>query len=294
MKETVNRGLLITVIALVLVIGLLICKLTKDTTNKDNDATNNSNTQVTDIVEGAKDFDLNEAEQLLDKFGFKDVLGCNSTKIYDRFYSENYKKIVALNNAFLQENLKESKKCSDIYNSDNYNEQRGGYVGTIGYGICYKDKEANIISYEDANKIFKQMYGYDMTKEGISTITKKFDYYDYSAKLDEFVSLECGGCGMVCGPEQVINITKLKNAYIKNDELIIDVYYHIIDILEGNGFKYFYTNKSHDTVKLESQDLESAKKEVEEKYLDKLDVYEVVFTKKDGNYIFKSVTKKLS
>ena len=40
--------------------------------------------------------------------------------------------------------------------------------------------------------------------------------------------------------------------------------------------------------------IKAAEKEIEDKYLDKLDVYEVIFTKKDGNYIFKSLTKKLS
>ena len=40
--------------------------------------------------------------------------------------------------------------------------------------------------------------------------------------------------------------------------------------------------------------IKTTREEIEEKYLDKLDVYEVVFAKKDGNYIFKSLTKKLS
>ena len=58
MKNKVNKGLLITVIALVLVIGLLIFKLSKDTTStsKNSNTTSDNNTQV---VEGAKDFDLN-------------------------------------------------------------------------------------------------------------------------------------------------------------------------------------------------------------------------------------------
>ena len=77
MKDKVNKGLLITVIVLVLVIGLLIFKLTKDTisTNKDKNTTSDSNTQVVDKVEGAKDFDLKEAEQILNKFGFNERIG---------------------------------------------------------------------------------------------------------------------------------------------------------------------------------------------------------------------------
>ena len=92
MKEKVNKGLLITVIVLVLVIGLLVFKLTRDTvsTNKDKNTTSDNNTQVIDKVEGAKDFNLKEAEQLLDKFGFYEdefLLNITEKDIADIFYT---------------------------------------------------------------------------------------------------------------------------------------------------------------------------------------------------------------
>ena len=302
MKNKVNKGLLITVIVLVLVIGLLIFKLTKDTvsTNKDKNKTSDNNTQVIDKVEGAKDFDLKEAEQILDKFGFNTYIGCGSN-IYESFYSEPFKGSIVLKK--VSDSEKSKKKCSELYTEESkYNSS--AYQGE--YGVCYKDKEATIIPYDEANKIYTSMYGTDMPKKGFNTSNVSgmyYNFYDYNDSLNSFVQLECGGCGGACGPSLTIN--KIKSAYTIGDNLVIDVYYFyttelrtgVTASLEGGykeeEYKLLSTTKNGD-IKLESKDLESAKKEIEEKYLDKLDTYEVVFTKKDGNYIFKSLTKKLS
>ena len=302
MKSKVNKGLLITVIVLVLVIGLLVFKLTRDTvsTNKDKNTTSDNNTQVIDKVEGAKDFDLKEAEQLLDKFGFNENFGCGAN-IYDRYYSESFKQIVAIKK--VSDSVKTNKKCSEIYT-----ETREGEIGTYKgqNGVCYEDKGATLIPYEEANKIYKELYGEEIPKKGFNSANLGLYYimYDYNESLNSFVQLECGGCGGACSNQ--ININKVKSAYIVDENLVINVYHYNGGIDSNVKHVYVYTSKGYlnleaakiviDNIYGSEVDsaIAAAKKEIEEKYLDELDVYEVVFTKKDGNYIFKSLTKKLS
>lgn len=298
MKSKVNKGLLITVIVLVLVIGLLVFKLTRDTvsTNKDKNTTSDNNTQVIDKVEGAKDFDLKEAEELLDKFGFNERIGCGPG-IYDRFYDESFKQAVALRKA--SDTLKTKKKCSEIYTETREGEPNA-YKGQNG--VCYEEHGANLISYDEANKIYKELYDEDMPKKGFTTSGFYYNFYDYNESLNSFVQLECGGCGGACGPN--ININKIKSAYTVDDSLFIEVYYFSGGVNNNNVYvstSKGYLNLKASQIKFEIDNgpevdkvIADATKEIEEKYLDKLDVYQVVFTKKDGNYIFKSLTKKLS
>ena len=301
MKDKVNKGLLIAVIAMVLVICLLVFKLSEDTvsTNKEKNKTSDNNTQVVEKVEGAKDFDLKEAEELLDKFGFNENFGCG-TNIYDRYYSESFKQIVAIKK--VSDSVKTNKKCSEIYTEKR--EFDNAYKGQNG--VCYEDKGATLIPYDEANKIYKEMYGEDIPKKGFSSsnLGLYFIMYDYNESLNSFVSLECGGCGGACANQ--ININKIKSAYTVDDNLVIDVYHYNGGIDSNVKHVYVFTSKGY--LNLEASKIvidniygsevdkaiEAATKEIEEKYLDKLDVYEVIFTKKDGNYIFKSLTKKLS
>lgn len=299
MKDKVNKGLLIAVIALVLVICLLVFKLSEDTvsTNKEKNTTSDNNTQVIDKVEGAKDFDLKEAEQLLDKFGFNVNIGCGSG-VYDRFYDESFKQATALRK--VSDSVKTKKKCSELYN-ELYEGTAGSYKGK--YGVCYEDKGTNLIPYDEANKIYKEMYGTDISKKGFTTGGFYYNFYDYNESLNSFVQLECGGCGGACGP--TLHINKIKSAYTIEDNLVINVYYYSEGVYDTN-YIHVSTSKGYLNLKVSEKKIDpangvetdeiikEAEKEIEEKYLDKLDVYEVVFTKKDGNYIFKSLTKKLS
>ena len=248
----------------------------------------------------SNDFDLEQAEQLLTKFGFNEEIGCFSSKIYDSYYSDDYKQIVVLNNAFNNNELKTHKKCSEVYSSDKYSEERKAYEGD--YGVCYEEHGTSIIAYEDANKIYNELYGIDMPKKGVNSGSLSgmyYKFYDYIESLDSFAIIECGGCGGACGTNgnEFFDINKLRTAYTKDNSLIIEVYHDILEFkpaVDRDGeYKYVSTTKNRN-IKLSSKNVDDAKQEIEEKYLDKLDIYEVEFSKKDGNYIFKSLTKKLS
>ena len=178
-----------------------------------------------------------------------------------------------------------SSKTATIYKGEN--------------GVCAKGENINIIPYDEANKIYKNMYGEDMPKKGFTTYEISSLYYhnyDYNDSLNSFVELKCGACGGICTyGGNTVHINKIKSAYTIGDNLIIDVYYLNANNLTESNSKLkliSFSTKTHKDVTIDAEDLEGAKKEIEEKHLDKLDVYEVVFTKKDGNYIFKSLSSK--
>lgn len=249
--------------------------------------------------EKTKDFDLKEAEELLDKFGFNENIGCFSSKIYDGYYSDSYKQIIALNNAFKNKNLITSKKCSEVYSSDKYSKEYMAYKGD--YGVCNEEHGTSIVSYDEANKIYKEMYGVDIPKKGVNSTSISglyYKFYDYIESLDSFAKIECGGCGGACSDEKsYFDINKLKSAHIKDNTLIVEIYHNILELKDGinrDGEYQFVSTTKTMNIELSSKNIDDAKKEVEEKYLDKLDVYEIEFVKKGENYIFKSLTKKLS
>ena len=288
-----NMGLIIIIVLFGLIIlGLIgyICynKEKESSKNIENEITNNNDTTQNEIKEDL----LTQAEQLLDKFGFNEDIGCGYN-IYDRFYYDSFKKAIVLKK--VSDSVKKQKKCSEIYSEVlDYNPL--AYKGKNG--VCSIDKETNVIPYDEVNKIYKEMYGEDISKEGFATanhLSLFYSFYDYNQSLNSFVQLECGGCGGACGAD-AFTVKKIKNAYTKGDLLIVEVYYNALVLrttyLSDGEHKSVSTLKDH--IILSSKNIIDAKKEIEEQHLDKLDVYEVVFTKKDENYIFKSLAKKLS
>ena len=243
---------------------------------------------------------LNKNEKLLYDFGFYENFGCG-TNIYDKYYSESFKQVMALKK--VSNSVKTEKKCSEIYTETREGEP-GAYKGQNG--VCYEDIGTTLIPYDEANKIYKSMYGENMPKKGFNTLNYGFYYnfYDYNESLNSFVRLECGGCGGACFNQ--VNVNKIKSADTIGDNLVISVYHYHGGV--DSNYNYVHISTSKDYLALEASQIKfdpsngpevdkvikAAEKEIEEKYLDKLDVYEVVFTKKDGNYIFKSLTKKLS
>lgn len=283
-----NKGLLVVLILCVVIIlvlsGLLILKtLNKETSGDNNDEITNtdSNVQETEV----KDYDIAKAEELLEKFGFKDGIDYCGFRIYNSKYDEDYMKQQALKNVS-QDKIKKMN-CSEIYEQSDLNKGVTGYYkGENGH--CPQNGTVDVISYDSVNEIYKKMYGTNMGKTG-------FQFYDYNDTLNSFVKLECGACGGACGPSYYVE--KIKSAKQIGNELIIEVYY-------SNGHFYFKSPESDELVydldtkkihtRLDVNSIEEFKKEVLNKYLDKLDVYEIVFEKNDNDYVFKKLSMKLS
>ena len=252
----------------------------------------NDNLDKGSIIE-TKDYDLGKAEEILEYFGFNDNLG--GSKIYNHIYNDTFKKIKALEKV-------DSSKIKMVNCSDLYNEEYGTSYYKGEYGVCKKDAQVESISYEIVNEIHKQMYGVDMKKEGLATPNQEsgifgvlyYNFYDYNEELNSFVKLEGLGLGGATGP--YYNVNKIKSAKTIGNELIIEVYY-----LSGYPNYNNYTNEytynlvtSKIAKTLDVNSIEEFETTVLNNYLDKLDVYEVVFELKDNDYVFKKLSKKLS
>lgn len=287
-----NKGLLVVLILCVVMIlvlsGLLILKtLNKETSGDNNDEITNtdSNVQETEV----KDYDIAKAEELLESFGFKEGIPTCGFRIYNNGYDEDYMKAQALKKASQEKTNK--MNCSEIYKQSDLNKDNPRYYKGE-YGYCPQNGAVDVISYDSVNEIYKKMYGSNIEKEGFNKFTY---FYDYNESLNAFVKLDCGGCGGACGPSYYVE--KIKSAKQIGNELIIEVYYSdgYFDFKSPESDELAYdldTTKIH--TRLDVNSVEEFKKEVLNKYLDKLDVYEIVFEKNNNDYVFKKLSMKLS
>lgn len=283
MKKNVYFNVFILIITILVIVtgGYL-------TLNKNN---NKGQEKIDDDTKSPliKDFDILKAEEILEYFGFNVNFGCGSL-VYDSFYSDSYKKITAIEK--VEQSKIKNMKCSELYSElDLY----GNYKGENG--VCPQTKSTSVISYEDVNEIYKKMYGKSIEKEGFSsTRSMLYKFYDYNESLDSFVKLECGACGGACPPALNIIINKIKSAKLVDNNLIIQIY-HLNSSPYYNEYskKYIYRLETRKIqVGIDADNEKSFKDEVINKYLDKLDVYEITFKQKDNQYIFASLNEILS
>ncbi len=150
--------------------------------------------------------------------------------------------------------------------------------------------------------IYKEMYGTDMNKKGFTTTNMNgtfYNFFDYNESQNSYVYLDCGGCGGSCG--NMMSILKIKSSNEINNKKYIEVYGYFGELKQS---KKMYNNSEskililesgdNSRIELKAKDYESAKQEILTEKLDSLDVYEIVFNKIDGKYVFESFFKKLS
>ena len=280
-----KQKIIITILA-ILSIGLLGYIIFDKTNSKEEN--NKPLEEQKDLI--VKDYDLTKAEEILNYFGFNDNLSYCNVKIYDYFYDEDFKALQAIKKV---SKSKESKvNCSEIYKGKELHES-SYYIGDNLLGVCYKDEKTTLINYEDFNEIYVEMYGIEASKKGFSkSIEGNYYIYDYNEKLNSFIQLQCNGCGGACGEN--FSISKIKSAKEIGNELKIEVSYYFGQpyITEYSTVYNLETSKILKT--LDVTNIKDFEKEILNNYLEYLDVYEIVFENKDGNYIFKSLAKKLS
>ena len=234
--------------------------------------------------------DLSDDEKLLYDFGFYEKIGCGN--IFSSTYSDEFKMVMALNKVDKSKYI--HKKCSELYSESQLNNE---YYKTK-YGICGKNTNAALVPYEEANTIYKKMYGTNMKKTGFTTLSMDgmyYNFFDYNESLNSYVFLRCGGCGGSCG--NMMSILKIKSSNEINNKKYIEVYGYSGDLKKSavnNNEILVLESRDHRRIELNAKDYESAYDEILREKLDKLDVYEIIFNKKDGNYIFESFVKKMS
>ena len=225
--------------------------------------------------------------KLLKEFGFYENIGCGKN-IYSQTYSNEFKALMALKK--VESDKIKTVSCNDIFSDSNLDSENTFYRGESG--ICIKDKDTKVISYKDANGVYKKLYGIDLAKESVDSTKVSgmyYSFYDYVSNIDSYVSMFCNGCGGSCAPYYLIN--KIKSSEEVDGLLRIDVYYlhgFIMDNTPGaykiktdNGDKVFNVSSSKELFN-----------ELQDNYNKYADIYEVLFKKNGNDYIFVGFNKK--
>ena len=276
MEKKTNKGLICLVVILIItVLGFTgyilvdkgVIKLKKDENEKIS--------TKEEIVE--KDFDIDEAQKLLEKFG----LGNAGT--YCTNYPESVRVRAALSS--IDKDKLEKKKCTDWYSVDESSYCR------LEKGVLGANDDMTLIPYDLANKQYNKMFGENIKQKSFSDFSLYFGWsgYSYNAEHKVFIPVECGGCGGTRGPQT--EVYKIKDAKVKGDKVTIRVYAQITiagGYQYGSEVKFFIGNRL-----LEATTEEEATKEVLDKYLDEVDLYEVVFNNADGDYMLNSLVQVL-
>ena len=283
MEKKSNKGLICLVVILFLAVlglgGYILYD--KDMFHlKKNDVTESTKTKETEV-----DYDLDKADELLGKYGLsgKDKQKISWIKAYQKGYPDDYKRWIVLDS--IDTSGLDKIYCSDWYSDDQNDSNRC----RTDVGVIDKTEEVPVIPYDKANEVYKNMYGEMMAKRSFSISDGFFAAYSYNQYHNSFIKSECGGCGGTRGPQT--RVFKIKNAKISGNKLTVQVYAQVTnaDYAYGNDAEKI-TYRLGDIV-LEAKTEEDATKEVIEKYLDKVDLYEVKFEKNKEDYMLKSLVK---
>lgn len=284
-KKKNISGIILVVILFLAVIGLMgyilidknIIKLKKSD-------------KETELKEKKESISEEKVKELLDKFylynkkeDYESSYIFKQQEIYNKGYN-NISKFHAAWDNLLASDI-EDKSCSELYSSDKFDEF-GNYQK--GNGVCPKESFVKTVSYEKLNQIYINMFGSNAPKKNVFNSKTEQNHFDYLEDKDIFVEL-LRSSGDVIG--SVVTIDKVKSYKIEGAQLIIDLYYSYIEPsdydIKNNKFTYKLGEKN-----ITESNIDIARKEIEENYMDEIDVYQATFEKEGYNYIFKSLEKK--
>ena len=222
---------------------------------------------TTKEVDEEEKFTLDDAKELLDKFGLtldSKLKSARGLEVYEGkkiIYDEDFKLANAAAN--VDEGLVKSKKCDDLYEGkvkveyDAYKLESGN--------ICQKGSNTTIISYNDFNKVYKELYGTNAPKRKFSLVGMYYKFYEYNSEDNYYNQVQCGGCGGSNGP----STTEFKIRSVNDDG-----------------------NKLEITVAYNKVYGEEREPNLENSHLDEIPNYVVTFQKEDDHYIFENLNKK--
>lgn len=222
---------------------------------------------TTKEVEKEEEFTLDDAKELLDKFGLTLDSKLKSSRWLEVYegtnvtYNDDFKLANAAAN--VDEGLIKTKTCDELYEGKakvEYNK----YVLDSG-NVCTKGDNSKIIDYNDLNKVYKELYGSDAPKKRISLVGMYYKYYEYNSEENYYNQVQCGGCGGTNGPTTIE--FKVRSANVDGNKLEITVAYNRI-----SG--------------------EKREPNLEDSHLDEVPNYIVTFKKDDDHYIFENLNKK--
>lgn len=242
-----------------------------------------------------------EARGILDEFGINYL----SVKDYKKsgFYFEYL--VGTLNS-------KEEYNCDQLAKKDSnkWTKEDDYYQSKDGYMCHIKDKYP-VYSYEDMNKIYKEVFNKDLKKDSFALDDLgrcNLNAYYYIKSIDGFIKTNIvGGC--ISSPFEPIEFNVISDAVKENNTLTITAY---IDNFERKdlsitekGFKIHDAKIECDLYNEEDQEdgetaeinaqanTDTIRTTILESYLDKVNKYEITF-KIDGNKYNLDTIKKVN
>lgn len=160
----------------------------------------------------------------------------------------------------------------------------GSYVITFGQEKeeFYIDEPITAYDYEGLNESYQELYGKTLEKKDYIGVMGA--HYKYDAKEDVFYELYLG-TGTISSLEY--GIKEIKEENNKLTVLVGHVVFYPEDIGSDN-----YNSDEGITVSSDEKDAENFGQTMVEKYADKVNNTELVFEKKNGNYVLVSATVK--
>lgn len=256
----------IIILLLIIIIGLgVFIFIKKDVlfSNKEDNKQVEKNTNK----EVKEEFSLEDAKNLLDKFGLTPDSKLKSSRGVEVYtgeqvtYNDDFKLANAAAN--VDEELVKTKTCDEIYEGK-LKAEYNAYQLDSG-NICTKGAESKIIDYKDLNKVYKELYGTDAPKKRFAITGLYYKFYDYNNEENFYNSVSCGACGGTTGPSTIE--FKVRSVNIDGDKLEITVAYNIVIGEERDP-------------------------NLEDSHLDEVPNYIITFKKSDNHYIFESLNKK--
>lgn len=236
-------------------------------------------------IEEEKAFDLDKAALLLEEFGFNRRKGCKT--VLQTEYNDNFKGIIVLEKLLKEKST--PQKCSDLFTEDSLIQTpEVMYKSTLG--VCYKDNSVQTIAYEDANLIYKKMYGEDMPTlhvNGLKNNNMDYILFEYLEDKNIFANLNFYGVGGSCMSSHV---RVIRSATQKGNIVKINVYDYESGYTEIKNNIFTLTTDKF-TTEINCSTFEECKNIIRNKYVHYLDEYEITFEVIDNQYIFKSVNK---
>lgn len=279
-----------------------VCYNLIDKENTDNDDINNDNTDEDNDkeLESIEEFDLIAAKNLIDKYYYR----IDNNDIFTNGFNDESKMIITLNN-IPNDDVVKGYDCDSIFENDESSVFKSYYY-EISLNDFNENKSAfcplttgqsdylSVISYETANKLYKELFGYD--EEMSKKSSGKAKYY---FKNNNFYELSCNvkvTYALCTNIEEHLKkiIYGVKSAYKLNGKLYVDVVLETLtceEIMVGSCITYNskVANRSFEADYFVEQ--KNNQKFIDE-YKNSMELYEFVFEESEGNYFLKNMVKK--
>jgi len=288
-KEKNNNKIVIIVLAVLIpVVGICGWLLGSNLSKSDNPVKENNNEQKEEKPQDDEEkeeqmqaISVEEAEKLIAKYQFSNAL------IQGQFasgYTQEDKQALALLNASDKLSTKDCSLYFDV--QEDYNHD---YALKGDERFCCS-KKSNVISYEDLNQSYKELFG---NKENIlkeNFYVPELTVYKYDNKTSDFI--ETIPCASGTYSENV-DVYGVQSVEIENNQLVVNVGYILLEgAIEIDYYQATIDNKTV-TVSWDETRKENWKEDFKKKYLDKLPTYKYVFEKENDNYILVDFYKDL-